>query len=65
MMQILIVRGCSSTATAVRVIVRGVKVKSSYVALDFGSEMKAATASSDEVKTYEPRAATSSPLAAC
>ena len=47
------VHGYPFTTTAVRVIVRDVKEKSSYVALDFDSEMKAATASSDEGKIYE------------
>merc|ERR1712165_549509 len=41
------------TTTAEREIVRDVKEKLSYIALDYDSEMKAATESSDKEKTYE------------
>ena len=46
-------RGYSFTTTAEREIVRDVKEKLFYIALDFDREMKAATESADKKKTYE------------
>ena len=52
-MKILPERRYSFTTTAELEIVRDVKEKLSYIALDFDTEMKAATESSDKGKTYE------------
>merc|ERR1712232_137997 len=53
MMKILTERGYDFTTTSEREIVRDMKENLCYVALDFDTEMRAASESSDKEKTYK------------